>query len=370
MKLDIGMTKPTKRFSVRKALAVAGALGVTATGMTLASQVAASASGPTLYVYSAQGYDSAAVAAFNATNPGFTVALNDNSTGPLLQEIQAERNNPRFGVLWVDGPTAFATLDQEGLLQHHIVPKSVNFNARGKANIPADGSFVPADLTATGALVWDSAQMTRAQLPKTWNDLTLPRYKGWLGMNDPTQSGPTYPLIAGVMANLGNYTSGSTKHAVSVGEAFFKKLKANGLVVNATNGPTVAAILSHTIKMAIIQSSAGYGKILTGDPSLRVSYLNPATTLAGGMGIDAKMPWAVRQEAQKFVNWVMSPAGQHVMQTGDPQGDSLFWPVITNEHQPSSLPALHTVPMKTINPYVWGPLETKINTWFSSNIIG
>ena len=49
-----------------------------------------------------------AVAAFNQTNPGFTVTLNDNSTGPLLQQIQAEGNNPKWGVLWVDGSTAFA----------------------------------------------------------------------------------------------------------------------------------------------------------------------------------------------------------------------------------------------------------------------
>lgn len=364
--MDITNTK-NKFGKVIAALSVAA---IATTGVVTAISSSASATGPTLYVYSAQGYDSAAVDAFNATNPGFTVALNDGSTGPLLQEIQAERNNPRFGVLWVDGPTAFATLDKEGLLARHIVPKGVNFNARGKANIPTDGSFVPADLTATGALVWDSAQMSASELPKTWNDLTLPKFRGWLGMNDPTQSGPTYPLIAGVMANLGAYKGGSPAKAIAVGEKFFTKLKANGLVVNATNGPTVAAILAHQIKMAIIQSSAGYGKMLTGDPTLRVSYLKPATALAGGLGIDAKMPWVVRQEAQKFVNWVMSSAGQHVMQTGDPQGDSLFWPVITGENQPPSLPALHLVPLQTINPYVWGPQEAKVNAWFVSHILG
>ena len=348
--------------------AVLAAAVVAATAAWLVPASIASAAGPTLVVYSAQGYDKAAVAAFNATHSGFTVTLNDNSTGPLLQQIQAEGHNPKWGVLWVDGATAFAELDRQGLLAKHIVPK-VNFNAVGKANIPADGSFVPTGLTATGALVYDSAQISKSELPTTWAQLTEAKYKGMLGMNDPTQSGPTYPLIAGLMNDLGHYTKGSTVSAVKAGEAYLDKLKANGLVINATNGPTLGAIQSHTIKMAIIQSSAGYGQELTASPSIRVDYLNPVTALPGVIGIDGLMPANVRAEAQKFVDWVLSPAGQHVMQTGDPQGDSLFWPVLNGEKPANKvLPPLASVPMQTIDPYVWGPLENTVNTWFTNNI--
>ena len=100
-----------------------------------------------------------------------------------------------------------------------------------------------------------------------------------------------------------------------------------------------------------------------------MTYLNPVTALPSVIGIDAKAPKAVQAEAQKFVDWVMSPAGQKVMQTGDPQGDSLFWPVLTGEKPANSvIPALTTHAVQTINPYVWGPQETKINTWFESNI--
>ena len=354
---------------VRLARLTAAVLAATVTSLSIVSVTAgASSTGPTLVVYSAQGYDKATVAAFNRTNPGFTVTLNDNSTGPLLQQIQAEGKNPKWGVLWVDGATAFAQLDNEGYLEKNIVPK-VSFNPQGKANIPADGSYLPTGLTATGALVYDSSQISASQLPKTWAQLLSPKYKNMLGMNDPTQSGPTFPLIAGLMNYLGKYKSGSTAKAVNAGEAYLTTLKKNGLVVNATNGPTIGAIQAHTIKMAIIQSSAGYGQELTTLPSLRVDYLNPVTALPGVIGIDRYMPATVRAEAQKFVDWVLSRAGQHVMQTGDPQGDSLFWPVINGE-KPSNkvIPVLSTVPMQYINPYVWGSLETKINTWFTSNI--
>lgn len=342
-------------------IASLGALGT--------SKSANAASGPTLVVYSAQGYDKATVNAFNATHPGFNVTLNDNSTGPLLQQIQAEGSHPTWGILWVDGATAFAQLDHEGLLAKHIVPH-VSFDKVGLANIPTDGSYVPTGLTATGALVYDSAQISKAQLPTTWAQLLSSKYAGKFGMNDPTQSGPTYPLIAGLMNYLGRYKgSGSTVASVKAGESFLTKLKTNGLVINATNGPTLGAIQSHTIEMAIIQSSAGYGAEISTDPSFRVDYLRPVTALPGVIGIDAKMPRAVQAEAQKFVNYVLSRAGQHVMQTGDPQGDSLFWPVINGEKNASKvMPPLSSVPMQTINPSVWGALETPVNEWFTSNI--
>lgn len=345
--------------TIAAATALAGLVGTVRSG----------AATPTLVVYSAQGYDSAVVKAFNATHPGFNVTLNDNSTGPLLQQIQAEGNHPKWGVLWVDGATAFAALDRQGYLAKNIVPK-VNFNAQGKANIPADGSFVPTGLTATGALVYDSAQISKSELPKTWAQLTEAKYKGMLGMNDPTQSGPTYPMIAGIMNDLGHYTgSGSTTKAVEAGKKFLEKLKANGLVINATNGPTLGAIQAHQIKMAIIQSSAGYGTEVSTSPTIHVAYLKPVTALPGVIGIDGKAPKAVQEEAQKFVDYVLSKAGQHAMQTGDPQGDSLFWPVLNGE-KPSNkvIPNLSTVPMQAINPYVWGNLENTVNNWFTKNI--
>jgi len=342
---------------------------------TIASLVALAApahavSNPGFVLYSAQGYDHAAVAAFNATNPGFTVTLNDNSTGPLLEQIQAEGNNPKWGVLWVDGATAFAQLDNEGKLEKNSVP-NVSFNSLGTANVPADRSFTPTGLTVTGALCYNSAKVTASQLPKTWAQLSQSKYSGQLGMNDPSQSGPTFPLIAGVMDQLGKYKSGSTAKAVADGKKFFGSLAKNGLLVSSTNGPTLGAMEQGSINMAIVQSSACYGDELNGTfPSIRVKYLNYSIALPSVIGIDAKQPAIVRGDAKKFVDWVMSPAGQKVMQTGDPQGDSLFWPVLNNENPANKIiPSLSSTNAVTISPYVWGPLEPTVNAWFDTNVV-
>ena len=84
--------------------------------------------------------------------------------------------------------------------------------------------------------------------PTTWQQLLSPQWKGVVGMNDPSQSGPTYPFIAGMM----NYLGG-----VSQGEAFYSKLKANGLIIHPTNGPTLQALTSGQIKLALVRSCGG-----------------------------------------------------------------------------------------------------------------
>jgi len=308
-----------------------------------------------LVVYSAQGYNTAEVAAFSKKYH-ITVRLDNNSTGPLLTQIEASKNNPNWGLLWVDGSTAFAALDKQGLLIHGFEPK-VKFNSLGLASIPKDKSWVPTGVTLMAAMVYNKAKV--AKPPTSWQQLLLPVWKAKVGMDDPSQSGPTYPFVAGVM----NYLGGVAK-----GEKYFSSLKANGLVINPTNGPTLTALANGQINIALVQSSAGIGAAM-GDKDFVVKYLNPVTLLPSCIGIDKKAPKKEQEEAELFAEYVLSPAGQKVMQTGDPTGDSLYYPVITGIKPLSVLPKLQGVKTQSINPYKWGPLESSVNAWFTANIV-
>jgi len=327
-------------------------------GATVSSTTAgASTTKVPLVVYAAEGYDAAMSSAFQKAT-GIPVQLDDNSTGPLLTQIEASKNNPKWGLLWVDGPTAFAGLDTQHLLVRGFEP-SVSWNALGAQSVPKDKSYVPTGVTLTAALVYNSTVVKDP--PTTWQQLLGAKWKGAVGMNDPSQSGPTFPFIAGIM----NYLGGA--NGVTKGEAYFTQLKANGLVINPTNGPTLQALTSGQIKLALVQSSAGLGAQPT-DSSLKVSYLDPITLLPSAIGIDAKAPKAEQTEAEEFVKFALSKAGQHVMQTGDPTGDSLYYPIVKGTNPLPALPSLAKVKVQTINPYTWGPREASINTWFDSNI--
>ncbi|MCL2419856.1 MAG: hypothetical protein FWD04_11230, partial [Conexibacteraceae bacterium] len=117
----------------RASLAVA-ALAASALVAAVSASTSAASSKPTLVVYSAQGYDHAMVAAFKKAT-GIPVTLDDNSTGPLLTQIEASKNNPKWGLLWVDGDTAFAGLDKQGLLMKGFEPK-VSWDKLGAQVVP------------------------------------------------------------------------------------------------------------------------------------------------------------------------------------------------------------------------------------------
>jgi iron(III) transport system substrate-binding protein len=338
------------------ALSVAAVAGCSSSSSSSTS-AAASSSSPVvpLVLYSAQGYDAAMSKAFTKAT-GIPVSLDDNSTGPLLTQIEASKNNPKWGLLWVDGATAFAGLDTQGLLMKGFEP-NVSWNSLGTASLPADKSYTPTGATLVAALAYNKAKVKTP--PSTWQELLSPAWKGQVGMNDPSQSGPTYPFIAGMM----NYLGG-----VSAGESYYAKLKANGLIIHPTNGPTLQALTSGQINLALVQSSAAIGATFT-DKNIGIKYLDPVTLLPSALGIDAKAPAAEQAEAEKFIEYVLSAAGQKVMQSGDPTGDSLYYPVLNGVSPLPALPSLASAKTQTINPYTWGPQEATINTWFDSSIV-
>ncbi len=216
--------------------AVAGVLLLGATaGCGSSSNSGNSAAGSSgdvsLVVYSSQGYDSAVTKAFTKAT-GIPVSLDDDSTGPLLAKVAAETNNPQWGLLWVDGDTAFAELDKQGQLLDYN--PGVTLTAAGQELVPTDHAYSPVSTTAVPALVYNAAKVS--SVPTTWQDLLEAQYKGKIGMNDPSQSGPTFPLIAGLMNELGGESGG-----VAAGESYLNQLKANGLQIHPTNGDTLHA---------------------------------------------------------------------------------------------------------------------------------
>ena len=347
------------------ALALAATAAVALAGCASASAPGASGTGSAavepLVLYAAEGFDMVAPKAFTAKT-GIPIKVVDDSTGPLLTKITAEKNNPQWSMLWVDGDTAFASLDKQGLLAPYAAHAS--WNSVGKAILPKDNSYTPTGTTVMAALIYNSAATT--SVPSTYKDLLTSTYTGKVGMNDPSQSGPTYPFIAGLMNQLGGQSGG-----VAAGESYLTKLKANGLKVFPTNGDTLHALETGQIDYGLIQSSAAIGEIAKVAPTAtfkpKVVYLPKSTLLPSVIAIDKGASAVQQAEASKFIDYVVSPEGQAVMLTGDPQGDSLFWPVVTGAKSLSALPPFPTA-YQSISPTFWGPLQGQVVTWFDSNI--
>ncbi len=348
-----------RRLLASVAVIGASALGVAACGSSEAKnssskeKTASSGGKQTLLVYSAQGYSPNGVKAFEKET-GIPTKLVEDSTGPLLARIQAEKASPQWGLLWVDGNEAFATLDSEGMLKKNLTVPALN--TIGQSLVPTDKSFVRTGLTGACAVIYNSKSVSAP--PKTWQELLQSKWAGKIEMNNPAVSGPTFPCVAGVM----NYLGG-----VSQGEEFFKKLKSNGLHVSEANSDTLHLLETGQIDIGLIQSSAAIGAAAK-TPGLKVAFLPKMTLLPSVIGIDSKTSTVVQEEAQKFLAWVLSPAGQHQMQIGDPHGGSLYWPVAPNTNPLPLLPQLSSLSTQTLEPYEWGKREASVNDWFNSNI--
>jgi iron(III) transport system substrate-binding protein len=165
--------------------------------------------------------------------------------------------------------------------------------------------------------------------------------------------------VAGRFAGLGG---------TSQGEGFFSALKGNGLHVFKTNADSLHALQTGQIKVALIQSSAGIAAGLTA-PHIKTTYLPNVTPLPSVIGINAKAPEHVREEAERFTAFVLSAQGQQVMLTGDASGDSLYWPIVSGVRPNPGLGSLDSVPLQAIDPYTWGPQESAINSWFTDTIV-
>lgn len=335
------------------------AAGLIVSIVPAAPATAASTARAPLVLFASQGYDAAVAKAFQEAT-GIEVKLDTNAAGTLLDEIEANRGRPRWGVLWIDGPTTFARLDRQHLLQRGLEPH-VSWNELGKATVPRDRSFVPTGVTLADAELYTSRVVTSP--PSSWQQLLEPQWHGSVGMANPEQSGITYAFIAGMMQHLGG------RNGVRAGKDYFAELHHNGLVVRTTNSTTLEALSRGRIKIALIPSSAAVGALHT-RPTLAVRYLAPVTELPSAIGVDARASKAERAEAHRFLAFVLSRQGQQIMQSASPSGGSIFYPVVAGEQPPAALPALSTVSTQLITPYEWGSREGAILAWFSAHVAG
>ncbi|MBW4043145.1 MAG: extracellular solute-binding protein [Acidobacteria bacterium] len=341
-------------------LSLAGIALAGCSGTAQANGTASAAVEP-LTLYAAEGYDAAVAKAFTAKT-GIPVKVDDDSTGPLLTKIAAERSNPQWSLLWVDGDQAFSALDTQGQLLPYR--SSAALTTVGQTLAPSDHAYTPTGTTLMAAVIYNAARTST--VPSQYTDLLGSAYSGKVGMNDPGQSGPTYPFIAGVMNQLGGTTGG-----VQQGEAYFTKLKQNGLKVFPTNGDTLHALETGQIDYGIVQSSAAIGETLKVKPTAKfqpkIVYLPKSTLLPSVLGIDKHLDATRQKEAQRFVDYALSAEGQKTMEGADPSGDSLFWPVVTSASALPQLPAFPTA-YQRLDPAYWGAQESTVVSWFDQNI--
>ncbi len=331
-------------------LAFGTVLGLTALGAITRAQ------SPTPFVlYSAIGYAQAVADAFTKST-GIPVKLVDLSTGPLVAKVQAEKQNPQWNLAWFDGGEAMRDLANQDMLLKGWEP-SVKWNALSKEVRPADKAYVPGGVTLAGVFLVNTKMVPENKTPQSWQDLTKPEWKGLVGMPNPAVSGPTYPLVAGLMQTLGG---------VDQGKALLMSLKQNGLQVFDTGGPLVKQLYAGAIAVAATQSTRGVDALVKKE-AVRVVFPKGVALLPSDFGLSAKSSPEALASAKKFVEFFLSPEGQKLALTsGD--SDGYYYPLVEGASAHPLATPLEKVPYQKVDPQMWGPREAEINTWFANTI--
>lgn len=336
-----------------KKLAIVGMILAAALGLSLWLLMPRSGQG--LVLYSAVDYGPGVARAFTKQT-GIPVKVVELSTGALLARVSAEGQRPSWSLVWFDGDQAAAALDRAGLLAPHTLP-TLPWTALGRSLLPADGSYTPTGVTLAGVFIYRPKVLPDP--PDGWRGLLSPALAGKFGMNNPTISGPTYPLFAGLLAQSGGWPRG---------QAFLLALKKNGLHIYPKNTNTLAALRAGDIKLAVTQSSAAWN-VAKKDPGLDVRVPKPAFVLPSVVAVAATLRGKARAEAKQFVRFAMLPAVQKLRLTkGGP--DSFYWPITTDAPPPRKiLPPLSSLSLERLDPTTWGPREAAINDWLDKTVL-
>ena len=328
-------------------------MGIVVFGMIL--WLAWPTSNNSLVLYSAVDYGPLVARGFTRKT-GIKVRVVRSSTGQLLARISAEGSRPSWDIAWFDGAIAASSLNENGLLAR--IPVNPNlFNGMGKRLLPASQRWVPTGYTLSGVFVYRSAGI---HPPADFAGLLAGKYHAAVGMNNPSISGPTFPLVAAMLKANGGWPSG---------KKYIEKLAGNGLHVFAKNRYTLQGLNEHKIKIAIVQSSAAYALVSKDPAKYAVSVPREAYILPRVLVVSKGLSRRKMKIVREFIRYALS---QNVIKSSMEHGhsDGYFWPVSANvKFHKKVLPDVRKLHISALDPSRWGGVEATINSWFSSHIV-
>jgi iron(III) transport system substrate-binding protein len=303
-----------------------------------------------LILYSAMSYSQPVADEFTRAT-GVPITVVELTTGNLLARVAAEARHPSWDIAWFDGDMAAAGLDDAHLLAKGITP-ALHWTTQGRELLPRDGSYVPTGFTLAGVFV---SLGSIPDMPHRWQDLLTVR--GCVGMNNPSISGPSYPILVAILNESGGWPAG---------KRFIDKLKARCFETFTANNDTLAALRSGAIRVAIVQSSAAWS-LRARDNRLVVSVPRPAYVLPSVIVEPRTASSQTRATVRRFIAFAMSDRIQHLrmLQGGS---DGVYRSTVAMTGAGSPRIARSDGPLKTTDAFEWGKIEGEVNAWFAASV--
>lgn len=223
------------------------------------------------------------------------------SSGEIMGRIKAEKNNPKASV-WFGGPAdAFVQAKEDGLLEKYASPNGTKIPVQFK---DADGYWTG---IYVGYLGFVSNQKLLAErgvaVPKSWDDLLKPEFKGQVVLANPGSSGTAYTMLATIVQIMGE----------EKGLEYMKKLHSqvktypkSGTAPGRMAGQGETMVGLSFLHDGIKYREEGMKDIILSAPTEGTGYeIGSVAVIKGGPDQEA---------AKKFVDWALSKSGQELGQ--------------------------------------------------------
>jgi putative spermidine/putrescine transport system substrate-binding protein len=228
---------------------------------------------------------------------GVTVPPDPKGSSVAMAALERERDHPVADCAYYSGAIGFQAA-QRGLHQPYK---------------PKGWEVVPADLKDPAGLWWTIHSSTiavlvnvralgNAPVPRSWQQLLAPVYRGKIAYDDPTWGGTSYTLVYGL-----NLLMGGSDTNFKPGLAYLKQLDAN--VSSYPRESIYNAVLRGEVPIWINADGNGYKmRYVDGGPIEVVIPREGSFTMPLVMGMAKGAPHP--EETHRYFDWLLGPQAQ------------------------------------------------------------
>ncbi len=140
---------------------------------------------------------------FEAAFPGITIAWTRDSGGVITSRLLAEKNAPKADVVFGLTSSGIAALQAEGLIEPYAPANLAAVSPEMRENADPPAWIAISSCPLAFCINKREAQRLGLPLPRTWEDLINPVYRGHIVMPDPASSGTAFAMIAHIIQAWG-----------------------------------------------------------------------------------------------------------------------------------------------------------------------
>jgi len=231
---------------------------------------------------------------FKARYPEVKVNIVRDSTGIITAKLLAEKDNPQADLVWGTAATSLLVLDQQGMLEGYS-PKGIERVSPEFKDTRELAHWVGIDAWETAfAVNTKELEKYNLPIPRSYEDLAKPEYKGMIVMPNPASSGTGLLTVNGVMQLKGE----------AEGWSYLDKLHDNMAVYTHSGSKPAKMAAAGEYPIGI---SFGYRAITEQQKGAPIEVVFPEE----GSGWDVEANALIKKdeikpEAKLFLDWAIS----------------------------------------------------------------